>query len=239
MCDEWMPSLTLPLTREQFWQLPRNDAFKYEYLNGQVILSPRPKHYHALLDLTAAAPEVCRDVTVRPLRREDVPGLVPVFAAAFDRVQPFGCLLDAQRGEAAQSCLQRTLTGGDGPWIEAASFVALDAEADVVGAIFVTLLPDGDPCSWDSYGWGEPPPEDAIARRLGRPHLTWIFVTPLAAGQGAGTTLLAATVQALRRLGFRELASTFLRGNDSSTLWHWRTGFQLLAYPGSKRRRRS
>ena len=177
-------------------------------------------------------------MTVRPVQRGDAAQLASVFAAAFERVQPFGGLTDAQRQEAARSCLQRTLTHGDGPWIEPASFVALDNESEVVGAVFITLLPDGDPCSWDSYGWSTPPPPDAIARRLGRPHLTWIFVTPQAAGQGAGTTLLAAAVQALRRLGFRELATTFLRGNDSSMLWHWHTGFRLLPYPGSLRRRR-
>jgi hypothetical protein len=32
------------------------------------------------------------------------------------------------------------------------------------------------------------------------------------------------------------LASTFLLGNESSMLWHWRNGFQLLQYPGSRRR---
>ena len=35
--------------------------------------------------------------------------------------------------------------------------------------------------------------------------------------------------------GYKELASTFLLGNESSTLWHWRMGFRLLAYPGSMR----
>ena len=32
-----------------------------------------------------------------------------------------------------------------------------------------------------------------------------------------------------------ELASTFLLGNESSTLWHWRAGFRCLPYPGSMR----
>ena len=41
---------------------------------------------------------------------------------------------------------------------------------------------------------------------------------------------------ALRELGFTSLLSTFLAGNDSSMLWHWRVGFRLLSYPGSPRR---
>ena len=32
----------LPLTTEQFWQLPRHPAYKYEYFDGAVHLSPRP-----------------------------------------------------------------------------------------------------------------------------------------------------------------------------------------------------
>jgi GNAT superfamily N-acetyltransferase len=104
-----------------------------------------------------------------------------------------------------------------------------------VGAALVTLLPDRDATDWDSYHWHEPPPPDCIARRLGRPHLTWIFVHPAAAGRGIGSALLRQVAAALRGLGYTELASTFLAGNDSSMLWHWRQGFRLLAHPGSRR----
>src|SRR2546423_464085 len=31
MCDDWMPVIRLPLTLDQFHQLPRNPAYKYEY----------------------------------------------------------------------------------------------------------------------------------------------------------------------------------------------------------------
>jgi hypothetical protein len=37
-------------------------------------------------------------------------------------------------------------------------------------------------------------------------------------------------------MGFVQLATTFLVGNDASMLWHWRNGFQLLQYPNSRRR---
>jgi GNAT superfamily N-acetyltransferase len=118
--------------------------------------------------------------------------------------------------------------------IERACFVAKQ-DKDVVGAIFITLLPDSDPCDWDSYHWPETPPADCITRCLGRPHLTWIFVAPLSAGHGVGTALLAAAARELLALGYTQLLSTFMMGNDSSMLWHWRNGFQLLAYPGSYR----
>jgi GNAT superfamily N-acetyltransferase len=233
MSDQWMPTLTLPLSFEQYLQLPRHPAYRYEYLEGTAYLSPRTRHYHALLKLEPL--EVPDDVPMRPATLADFAELEEVFSDAFDRQQPFASLDDATRLEAARQCLERTRTGGDGPWIDRASFVALQ-EGNIVGAILITLLPEGELSDWNGIYWAATPPSDAVERRLGRPHLTWIFVAPLCVGQGVGTALLAAAVRELRALGFTELVSTFLLGNDSSMLWHWRNGFQLLTYPGSFRR---
>ena len=236
MCDEWMRGLQLALTVEQFRQLPRNGAFRYDYVNGTGYVAPRPKHYHALLDLAPIDAGAVEGVALRPVRPDDWAALVPLFAEAFARVQPFAALDGATLREAAERSLTRTRTGGDGPWIERASGVACNSAGELVGAILVTLLPERDPCEWGSYQWMEPPPPDCIERRLGRPHLTWVFVAPGCAGEGVGTLLLAAAVRELLALGYRELLSTFMIGNDASALWHWRNGFRLLAYPGSKRR---
>jgi GNAT superfamily N-acetyltransferase len=235
MCDEWMPYIQLPLTIEQFRQLPRNPAYKYEYLNQTVYLSPRPKHYHAVLELRPIKAD--ESVAVHPLQAGELMRLDRLFAEAFRYVQPYGCLDDATRLEAARHALERTRTAGDGPWIERASFVAT-IEEKPVGAILITLLPEGDPCDWDSYHWTETPPPDCIERRLGRPHLTWVFISPREKGRGVGTALLAAAVQELLAMGFTQLLSTFMAGNDASILWHWRNGFQLLAHPGSYRHMR-
>src|SRR5262249_25723936 len=153
----------------------------------------RSKHYHALLDLETVGPAPAIDspsptVSLRPARVDDFAELEPVFSGAFHSIQPFGSLDDAARREAARKCLQKTRTGGDGPWVAHASFVAED-DRKAVGAILLTLLPEGDPCDWDSYYWREPPPDDCVERRLGRPHLTWIFVSPWSAGHGVGTAL--------------------------------------------------
>jgi GNAT superfamily N-acetyltransferase len=236
MCDHWMPLIKLPLSAEQFWQLPRNGAYKYEFIEGQMYLSPRPRHYHALLDLQPLpAPQA---LALRQIAADDWEALAPVFAGAFRTVQPFGSLDDDTRVVAARQALDRTRTGGDGPLIEPASFVAVE-DGSPTGAVLITLLPDGDPVAWDSYQWLEPPPADCIARRLGRPHLTWVFVSPWHAGRGLGSELLAAAVNALLALGFTQLLSTFMIGNDASALWHWRNGFLLLPYPGSLRHRRT
>jgi GNAT superfamily N-acetyltransferase len=243
MCDEWMPALQLPLTWEDFLRLPRNAGYKYEYAEGKALLNPRPRHYHAMLELAAYHPSAdgmeLDGLAVRPMAEEDMARLEPAFVAAFHRTQPFGSLDDAMQREAAHQCLQRTRSGGDGPWIQQASFIAEQRDdQEPCGAIFITLLPAGDPNDWDSYYWAGTPPPDCIARRLGRPHLTWVFVTPPSAGHSVGTALLSAAVRGLVDLGYTELATTFMLGNDSSMLWHWRNGFELLPYPGSPRRAR-
>ena len=164
--------------------------------------------------------------------------LAPLFCGAFHGIQPYGSLDEATRERAARQALERTRTGGDGPLIEQASFVALDKNkrpGATIGAILVTLLPAGDPTDLDSYYWQEPPPDDCIASRQGRPHLTWVFVSPLESGCGVGSALLAAAGNALLDMGFTQLFTTFISGNDSSMLWHWRNGFQLLPYSGSRR----
>src|SRR5438309_2223103 len=126
MCDEWMPELRLALTTDEFRRLPRNAAYQYDYLNGAV-LTPRPRYYHAVLQLPPAPPsdppELTPGVGLRPAAEEDMGDLERVFSAAFYRVQPFATLTEEELGEAARQSLRRTVTGRDGPWLRPASFV--------------------------------------------------------------------------------------------------------------------
>jgi len=222
MIDDWFSAIKLPLTWEQFWQLPQNPAYKYEYFDGHARLSPRPKSHHVVLDLrTFARPiaEMATDdkVAIRPLQDADWQQLPRLFAAAFHRVQPFASLTDDDRLAAAEDCLGHTREGGDGPVIDEACLVAAREEM-LTGAILITL-----------------PPRNAVENAVGLPHVTWIFVVPSCTRQGVGTALLQAAVQPLVRLGYTRLASTFLVGNESSTLWHWQAGFKLLEQPWSMR----
>lgn len=237
MCDEWMQGLRLSLTPEEFRSLPRHPAFRYEFLSGQAYITPRPRTYHALLDLASFRADPMDDVERKPVSPDDWEELETLFAAAFARTQPFAALDGDTRRRAAAQVLKRARDGGDGPWIESASFVAWE-DGERIGAILVTLLPAGDPCDWGAYHWPEEPPADAVTRRLGRPHLTWVFVSPHAANTGVATALLDASASALLRMGYTELLTTFMIGNDASLLWHWRCGFRLLPHPLSPRRAR-
>jgi ribosomal protein S18 acetylase RimI-like enzyme len=243
MVDRWFFGIELPLSFEDFRRLPANPAYKYEYIAGKALLTPRPKECHALLDLreqdrdqaSLAATE--DPVRIRRLEAADWAKLDGLFAGAFHRVQPFASLNDAQRLEAARQCLRYTRDGNDGPLIEPACLVAVKEEDDhLCGAILVTLMPDVDLSTSFDLRWKEPPPADWAQRQVGRPHLTWIFVGPWSREQGLGTALLVAATRALWELGYRKLASTFLVGNDASVHWHWRSGFQLAGRPYSRRK---
>ena len=239
MSDEWMPTLRLPLAREDYERLPRHPAFKYELIQGETWISPWPRHAHAQLTLSRFHVEA-GDTTALPLRlarADDLDSLVPLFHAAFAEVQPYASLDDTMMTKAAETSLARTFNGEDGVLVERASFVALD-EGKVAGAILITLLPGGDPNDWDCVHWHEPPPSDLWERREGQPHLTWIFVRRPGQGIGVGTQLLEAAVRVLAQQGYATLWTTFLIGNEISTLWHWRAGFELLPGTFSKRRMR-
>jgi hypothetical protein len=243
MLDRWFRSIKLPLTLRQFYQLPQNPAYKYEYINNNARLSPRPKFYSARLELGRlerfAPAEVDAGELIGFRRFEDADWLrlSRVFAAAFHRVQPFASLSDRRRLQSARACLEFTRAGGDGPLIRPACHVAATkAHGECRGAILVTLIPLVDFNDFWSMRWMAEPPPDCIERRLGRPHMTWIFVGPWQAGRGVGTALLAHASQGLLELGYTELISSFLLGNTSSMLWHWRNGFVLLPDVGSMRR---
>lgn len=232
MVDRWMPHLRLPMTEEQFRQLPKHVCYLYGYVGGAAIVTPRARTIHACLDFRSleGAPIVPRSdaVPIRQATPLDFEPLADLFAAAFDRVEPFASLDAVQRFEAGRTCLERTLTGGDGPWIEKASFVAAVPDGGrLAGAMLVTLLPIGDPSERDTYLWPEPAPENAIERGLGQPHATWIMTRPSHRGQRLAKGLLRRTVAALRSMGFRHLLTTILAGNESSLLWHWGAGFRL------------
>lgn len=224
------PQLELPLTIEQFHTLPRNAAYKYEYVGGRAVLSPRPKTFTAVLDLTAAPPPD-DGFDIRPLPAADAPALADLFLHANAHTQPYQSLPHDKARAAAADALTQTLTGGDGPLIEPACFRAFgDRHPDPVGAILVTLVPDQVLTDPFAGLWKLPAPADAVAKRLGVPHLTWVFVSWWEARRGYGTALLGHAVQSLLNLGFTQLASTFALDNGPSLLWHWRNGFRLLPH---------
>jgi GNAT superfamily N-acetyltransferase len=206
MIDEWFEVIELAIPFERFLTLPRNPAYKYEYYDGRAVLSPRPKVYQAVLDVRPGPVveplEACGPVRVRPLAEGDWEPLPGLFAHAFHQVPPFVALDDDRRLAAARQCLAKTRGGGDGPLVAAASFVAVDAGGEPLGAALVTME-------------GRFLEEEIRALAPGGtlPHLTWIFVAPRLARHGIGSALLERTLLAARNRGVKLLHMTCLANN--------------------------
>lgn len=221
----------VPMAWEAYEALPRHPAYKVEHLDGVTWLTPRDACIHAQLPLDRTRPARPADGTVvRRLRPEDWEPLSRTFASAFRGVPPFEVLDDGVAAEALHESLDATRRGEDGPLVATACFVAEGgrAGASPCGGLLTTLLPGGDPERWDAWHWKEAPAPDCVERRLGRPHMTWVFVHPFEARRGVGGALLGAAIPALRALGYGVLTSTALAGNVPSVLWHWQQGFQLV-----------
>lgn len=221
------PRIELPITIDQFHRLPRNSAYKFEYFGGRAVLSARPKSFSCVRDAIAIDPLEKHPVELLPIA--SIPALEDLFLASFRRTQPFESLDEEQARVCARDCLTRVMDGSDGPIVEAACFQAFEPERsnEPIGAAIVTLAHE-DILTEPYAGEWKNAPADAVACRLGCPHLTWIFVNPWLNRQGVGTALLAAVIQAVRDLGYEYLASTFALDNGPSALWHWRSGFRLL-----------
>jgi GNAT superfamily N-acetyltransferase len=240
MLEQWFRPLHVAMTLEQFHLLPRHSAYKYEYVEGQAWIVPQPRMFNGLLELASRTPREPAHVqnsqlAFRPMEAADWQRFPKLFASAFEGVPPFCALGEKERLQASSQCLHQANTGGDGPVLNEACFVAEIAPGKLVGAIIVTLIPKREEGEWWDGLWDKPPATDDARRLLGRPHLTWIFVAPLVARHGIGSALLDRTVKALLAGRHTQLASTFLLGNDSTMLWHWRNGFRLMTYPGNWR----
>lgn len=240
MLEQWFRSLHVAMTPEQFDELPRHSAYHYEYTDGRAWISPKPRMFNGLLELASRSPRRSDEVensqlSFRPMQPDDWQRFPKLFASAFENVPPFCALSEKERVHAASQCLHQASSGGDGPVLNDACFIAEIAPGKLAGAIIVTLIPKREEGEWWDGLWDNPPTTDDARRLLGRPHLTWIFVAPMLARHGIGSTLLDLSVKALLAHGYTQLASTFLLGNDSTMLWHWRNGFRLMAYPGHVR----
>lgn len=171
--------------------------------------------------------------TIRPLGDEDWDELPRVMASAFGGQSPFlVSSTDDERVSVAGTLIRETRRHHFGRLIAPACFVAVErGGTGIVGAVLLnhctyTQTSGFRWCAGEEFvpwdpGVTDPPPPMA--------HLTWAFVADGFAGRGVGTALLAHATEALRGLGYQDVASTFPKANSSSVLFHWRNGFRLLS----------
>ncbi len=239
MLNDWFTDLSFETDWETFRELPRHPAYRYEFKDDRCSISGRPVFFHAKRDLNCLIKSNCdheeNPWEISQIEHADCSELVHLFDRAFSRSAPFIHLSAARQLAAAQALLQRTQQGEDGPIFDAASLVIRDAKSqESLGAILITLVPSDDFINFNPEQWSQEPPADAVKNGWGQPHLTWIFIDPHVARQGLGKTLLRSSAQHLLDSGYTTLVSTFLSGNQASTLWHWKMGFQLLSHVSSR-----
>jgi GNAT superfamily N-acetyltransferase len=186
---------------EHFQRMPRHPDWKYEYADGALWLSHRPRLISLERDLSALP---ATRHNARPLTTADLPQLRGFLAETWRTEQPYSVFDDAT----ARESLDAGLDDSFGRLAEPAGALVED-EGELIGATLVEhLRKDADsPClTWLSVRWGH-------------------------RCDGVATALLAAVVDGLRRTGADRLASFASAGNPASIAWHWRSGFRALPDP--------
>ena len=234
--DRFFPFYKIPLAYEDLDRIPQMPGFKWEYSDGCLILSERMNCFHATLPVSrrearAELGEVrplsaeYKGVRVRPLRDDDWPALPGLMRDAFSRTVPFSIIDHEKAVEASETLVAECRDGKEGPLVPEACFVAEAEDLGELGgggpglasAVIVTVRKRRHFIDADHRR--EPPDE--------KPHLTWAMTRFWGRRAGLATELLGHAVNGLADLGWDELDSTFMEGNHSSTLWHWRNGFVL------------
>jgi GNAT superfamily N-acetyltransferase len=239
MHADWFRTVEFPLAWDAYRRLPRHSAYRYEYRQGKATITGRPLYRHCRIPIppspapseTTPALQTLELVpwTQASLTAGQKDRLVDLYQAAFAETVPFPALTKEDQFAAAFSILGGSIAGFDGVPIPQASFVIRSrAEKMPVAAALLTLTAPGNWTDFTDPAWKAAPPKDPVRQQWGHPHLTWLFVRPDFQRQGLGTRLLTQARQQLSQLGYAWLFSTFLVGNNSSLLWHWKQGFELI-----------
>ena len=198
-----MHSQHIPMTWEEFEQMPRKLGWKHEYWDGQAHFSPRWQ------SVTVTCPVQRRPVqtscTVRPVAESDEPQLVTAYVEAFGDSFDF-CDWDLEKIQAAAKDDMRRMLSGQRGCLLPASRIAIDGqstyeEEKIIGAALIT----------QSEGQ--------------RPLLDILLVVPQWHGKGIATALVAAASNDLHANGVKILESRYLLGNVESRAWHQKFGF--------------
>jgi GNAT superfamily N-acetyltransferase len=191
----------LPITFEEFEQLPYLPGWKYEYFEGQAHISP--SHQVVLTTVAVTHRHVDAPCILRAVRSEDEVSLLPVYLEAFAENQAFCDFSDRQFAKAARDDLHESFAGRRAPLL-AASRVALVQGANGESLVGAALL------SRDSeYG----------------PVMDLLFVVPAWQRRGLATALVASAMNALAQDGDSTLTSSYQLANRPSQAWHQAFGF--------------
>ena len=193
------------MSLEEYHRLPFSLVWKQEYINGDLVESPRGVDVHATVPI--APRRSVSPAQLRAARLSDERALLPCFRAAFAEAFEFCDYTKARFRQAARESLHHFFRG---PF-----------HCPLLPASQVALAPAGARNAGKPIGAAL-----LLAQDEGWALLYMIFVSPAWQRRGLATALAAATVTALHELGgYRTLVSRYHLGNEASRAWHHDFGF--------------
>lgn len=191
--------MEFPLAWQTFRRLPKHPDWRWEYFDGAVHLSHRPRPI-ALVRRTAAPVPVSGQHHVRPLQPSDRTALRELLWTVWRPEDPYRTLEnDVEAREQLTLDLDQSLVQGRWP-----IGVVVPTADGLQGAAMV--LPDVDD----------------------QPTLSWLSVHEDHRLSGMATAMLAAIVTSVQAAGHPELRSMVSGTSAASLRWHWTRGFTPL-----------
>lgn len=194
--------MRFPLSLDLLTRLPRHPDWKYELIDGEALLSPRPRPLVLRRPTAVAVPAVLvSGADVRPIDTgRDRAGIVSLLLDVWTEEDPYRSLEERDRDAALRFELERTVERPG----ELDGAVAVDPHG-----LCAAVLVSSSSC----------------------PTLSWLSVRRDVRDRGLATALLGVVVEALAERGVSELESHASAANLPSVRWHLGRGFELAPDP--------
>jgi GNAT superfamily N-acetyltransferase len=196
------------MTVDDFRRLPRHPDWKYELIDGRLLLSHRPRPIDLLRSTDVAVERTGDRHTVQPLDPTAHRTAVTDFLISTWREESPYCHADPAGVEA------QVVAEVDRSWTSLADPAGVVSVADgsMIGAALLT-----------DVRW--PEAEDGV------PVLSWLTVAWGQRLAGVATAMLDTLLTDLRGRGITHLRSATSCATPASIQWHWRHGFLPLSDP--------
>lgn len=234
--------LSLPI--ELFDRIPRHPDWKYEYMEGEMWLSHRPRALTLVREVTEPLPP--RDGS-RPRVRDldpdaDRSALTALLWDVWEPLDPYRTYAQAERREVFDTGLRRSLGAGAVPAGDSqlSGVVADGALAEEETGHQEAAVRGGGA---DGADGAERPGGSGLVGAVllsaaswpdelrGEPELSWLSVRWRDQQRGVATALLGRVLERLRAEGRARLVSGASPANEPSLRWHLANGFRLVREP--------
>lgn len=199
MCEQATKLNGKTMSLDDFRRLPRQLGWRYEYIEGQVRISPGYQSVVALRP-PGPLPRITAPCTLRAVEPGDAPALESAYCEAFAHSVDFFEAPPEEICRSAGTDIRQSLHGGKCDEPLPASRLALD-RGRVVGAALLLRTPS----------------------RL--PYLNLLFVVPERRRAGLASALFVAAMTALAGTDRVPILSQYRLANAASRAWHHRLGF--------------